>query len=346
MAQVKDSVMGVSRLAPMLGRSTVFENQIRSMAGVDGVNRSADNDRMRLGHFDLNLFITLDALLETRSISRAAEQLHIGASATSSALGRLRAHFGDELLVQVGRRMELTPLAQGLRAPVREVILRSQAALATRAEFDPAQAQRHFVFNTSDYSATVLLAPLAQALETEAPGITIDIVSLGDRNLQRLERGEVDLAIYPERNASAQHPMQALLTETHSCLVWTGHHLPEGGLTFAHYMASRHVAAQFGEQRVASFEGWFLAHHGMARQVVVTTSSFNELAPLVVGTQRIATLQTRLARMYARILPLKILAPPFDIPPLELVMQWNRHVDQDAAHAWMRARLLALAAQA
>jgi DNA-binding transcriptional LysR family regulator len=218
--------------------------------------------------------------------------------------------------------------------------------LATRAEFDPAQAQRHFVFNTSDYSATVLLAPLAQALETEAPGITLDIVSLGDRNLQRLDCGEVDIAIYPERNASAAHPMQALLSENHSCLVWTGHHLPEGELTLAHYMAACHVAAHFGDQRVASFEGWFMAHHGMARLVVVSTSSFNELPALVVGTQRIATLQTRLAKMYARILPLKLLPPPFEIPPLNLVMQWNRHFDTDAAHAWMRARLQALAALA
>lgn len=301
---------------------------------------------MRLGHFDLNLFVTLDALLDTASITRASERLHIGVSATSSALSRLCEQFGDELLVPVGRKMALTPLAQSLREPVREVIQRSQAALATRAEFDPAQAQRHFVFNTSDYSATVLLAPLAQALETEAPGITLDIVSLGDRNLQRLERGEVDMAIYPERNASAAHPMQTLLSETHSCLVWTGHHLPEGELTLAHYMAARHVAAHFGDQRVASFEGWFMAHHGMARQVVVSTSSFNELPALVVGTQRIATLQTRLAKMYARILPLKLLPPPFEIPPLNLVMQWNRHFDTDAAHAWMRSRLQTLAALA
>lgn len=298
---------------------------------------------MRLGHFDLNLFVALDALLETASITRASERLNIGVSATSAALGRLREHFGDELLVQVGRRMELTVLAQSLREPVREVLLRSQAALAARPAFDPLTARRHFVFNATDYAATVLIAPLSQALDSEAPDITVDVVGLGDRNLDRLERGEVDIAIYPAPNASPDHPSQALLGDTFSGLVWTGHHLPAEGLTLAHYLSARHVVARFGERRVASFEEGFLAAQGLHRQVAVVASSFNELPALVVGTQRIATLQTRLARMYTRILPLRLLPLPFELPSLQLVMQWNRHAEPDAAHRWLRNRLLRLA---
>ena len=301
---------------------------------------------MRLGHFDLNLFVTLDALLETRSITRASERLHIGASATSSALGRLREHFDDDLLLQVGRRMELTPLAQNLRAPVRDLILRAQATLAAKADFDPASARRRFVFNASDYATTVLLTPLAQLLETEAPGISLDIVGLGDRNLERLDHGDVDLAIYPARNASPDHPQDALLSETYLCVVWTGFHLEGDKLGFEQYMASRHVATQFGDLRVPSFESWFFAAHGVERNIVVVASSFNALPPLVVGTQRIATVHARLARMYSRVLPVRVLEPPFAIPPLDLVMQWNRHNDQDAAHAWLRKRLKAVAADA
>lgn len=299
---------------------------------------------MRLGHFDLNLFVALDALLETRSITRASERLNIGASATSSALGRLREHFGDELLVQVGRRMELTPLAQNLREPVRDLILRSQATLAAKAGFEPRSASRRFVFNASDYATTVLLTPLAQLLESEAPGLSLDIVSLGDRNLERLERGEVDIAIYPERNASPDHPQEPLLEESYLCVAWTGFHLQGEKLSFEQYMASRHVAAQFGDMRVPTFESWFFAAHGVRRNVVVTASTFNALAPLVVGTQRIATVHARLARMYARVLPVRVLEPPFEIPPFTLVMQWNPHSGQDAAHAWLRRRLKAVAA--
>ena len=299
---------------------------------------------MRLGQFNLNLFVVLDALLETGSVTQASEHLHIGASATSSALGRLREHFGDELLVQVGRRMELTPLAQSLRAPIRDIIVRSQAAVAAKTHFEPALEKRRFVFNASDYAVSVLLAPLTLRLEMEAPGLSIDVVSLGDSNLLGLERGDIDLAIYPDRNASPDHPQQRLLQETYSCVVWAEHELQGDTLSYEHYMAARHVAVQFGDKRIPTFESWFLSTHGVTRNVIVTASTFNAQAPLVVGTQRIATMHTRLARIYERLLPLRVLPPPFDIPPLQLVMQWNRHKTQDMAHAWLREQLKAVAA--
>jgi len=298
---------------------------------------------MRLGHFDLNLFIALDALLETRSVTQASERLHIGASATSSALGRLREHFGDELLVQVGRRLELTPLALSLRGPVREIIVRAQATLAARADFDPAIEERRFVLHVSDYIATVLLTPLMRLFEAEAPGVSIDMVSLGDSNLARLERGDIDIAIYPARDASPDYPRETLLHETYSCVVWTGFELHGETLDFDTYLGARHVAVQFGDQRVPTFESWFLSTHGMARKVVVSASTFNALPALVIGTQRIATMHTRLARWYERLLPIRVLPAPLEIPPLELVMQWNRHKDRDAAHGWLRQRLKAVA---
>lgn len=66
---------------------------------------------MRFNHLDLNLLVALDVLLEEQNITRAAERLHLTQSATSGVLGRLRTYFEDELLVQVGRKMQPTPYA-------------------------------------------------------------------------------------------------------------------------------------------------------------------------------------------------------------------------------------------
>ena len=66
---------------------------------------------MNLANLDLNLLVTLDALLEQRSVSRAAEQLGLSQPAVSAQLARLRRHFGDELLARFGNQYRLTPLA-------------------------------------------------------------------------------------------------------------------------------------------------------------------------------------------------------------------------------------------
>src|SRR5437763_16332301 len=99
---------------------------------------------MDLQRFDLNLLVTLDALLSERNVTRAGQRMNLSQSAMSGALGRLREFFQDELLVPMGRTMVLTPLAQGLVLPVRDVLLQVQTTIATKPHFDPATSSSHF----------------------------------------------------------------------------------------------------------------------------------------------------------------------------------------------------------
>ncbi|MGQ3178591.1 MAG: helix-turn-helix domain-containing protein, partial [Blastomonas fulva] len=54
---------------------------------------------MRFKGLDLNLLVAFSCLMETRSVSRAAEQVHLSQPEMSAALSRLREYFGDDLLV-------------------------------------------------------------------------------------------------------------------------------------------------------------------------------------------------------------------------------------------------------
>jgi DNA-binding transcriptional LysR family regulator len=288
----------------------------------------------------MNLLVALDALLDTRSVTRASERLHIGASATSSALGRLREYFGDPLLMQVGRRMELTPLGRSLAQPVREILLNVQSTVVARLEFDPAQARRNFVIRASDYLTTVLLTNVVQRLQREAPGITLHIANMSDDVPEQLDRGEVDLVIYPSISVNPDHPSQALFEESFSCVVWKGNPLVGDTLSLEQYKQMGHVAATFGDSRSVSFEGLVMANLGMSRTVEVTTTNFNTLPQLVIGTTRIATVMTRLARLYAHYLPLRILPLPMNLPPLVEMMQWHAINTSDPAHVWIRRVLL------
>ena len=91
-----------------------------------------------LRRMDLNLVLPLNALLEKRHVTRAAESVGIGQSAMSAALGRLGRLFGDPLLVRSGRVHELTPMGQSLVEPVRAVLVGLDQLLTTSPHFDPA----------------------------------------------------------------------------------------------------------------------------------------------------------------------------------------------------------------
>jgi hypothetical protein len=111
---------------------------------------------MQFSHFDLNLLRSLDALLAERNVTRASERLFVTQQAMSGALRRLREHFENELLVRVGRQMELTPLARSLALPVREALLKAETALNTQPSFDPVTAKGTVRVAMSDYTSLVL----------------------------------------------------------------------------------------------------------------------------------------------------------------------------------------------
>src|SRR5215471_10447572 len=108
---------------------------------------------MNLAQIDLNLLVSLDALLAERHVTRASERVGLSQPAMSSALARLRILFGDELLVRVGREYQLTELALELREPLRQLLQLAEETVQRRPSFNPATDRRVFTVVASDYSA-------------------------------------------------------------------------------------------------------------------------------------------------------------------------------------------------
>lgn len=300
---------------------------------------------MRFENLDLNLLVALDVLLEELNITRAAERLNVTQSAASGVLGRLRTYFDDDLLVQVGRTMQPTPFALTLQQPVREVLLTIRSSIIHRPEFDPATSKRHFRVVTSDYLVTVLLAQVLQNVYQTAPHITFEVIGPNEASDEMLGRGEVDLMIAPERYLVKGHPSQLVFEEQHVCVVCQRNALVGKTLQLEQYLELGHVSVSFGRSRVPSVEEWLMNQFGVSRRLEVITNNFNTLPQLVVGTNRIATMHTRLAYICIKRQPLRILPPPVELPPMREFMIWHRALDNDPMHRWLREQIVATAAK-
>src|SRR3974377_573494 len=133
---------------------------------------------MRFQNLNLNLLVCLDALLEEKSVSKAANRVFLSQSAMSDALARMRDYFGDELLVQVGKTMVPTPLANSLVQPVRDVLIQIRAIASTSVKFDPAKSHRKITVMASDYVVSVLLRKVVSKLSMQAPRMQIEFMAL------------------------------------------------------------------------------------------------------------------------------------------------------------------------
>lgn len=291
---------------------------------------------MRFKKLDLNLLVALDVLLVERSITRASKRLNLSQSATSGVLARLREYFEDELLTQVGRNMVLTPLAESLENPVRSVLLQIQSTIETKPAFIPEESTRHFRVIASDYPTSVLLADVTRQLSLLAPKITVEIITPYETPLEQLDRGEVDLLILPEKFIMAEHPSEVLFEDTFSGVVWASNTLVKESLSLEQYMSLGHVVTLWGSQRLPGQLELFLKSADITRHTEVSVGNFNALPQLLIGTNRMATMHTRLARILANYFPLRVLALPMDMPGIVMKMQWNKFFDSDPAHIWFR----------
>lgn len=297
---------------------------------------------MRHRKIDLNLIVALQVLLEARNVTRAALALHVSQSTMSGILNRLRESFDDPLLVPMGRHMRLTPLAESLMGPAQQAMAQVDALLDTQPVFDPATARRTVVMAASDYAVSTVLGDVLRSIAHEAPGLHFELVPPTPAWSSEVDAGRLDYAICPAHLSSTHHPSAVLFEDDYTVMAWRGNTALQGpqALTLAAYQSLGHVIYHAPNSR-PWFEQWYLTEHGDSRRIEMQVSGFNLIPALLVGTERIATVPTRLARRAAETLPLRLLPLPMRVPPLTEVLQWSRHHQVGALHTWLRGRLLA-----
>jgi LysR family transcriptional regulator, nod-box dependent transcriptional activator len=294
---------------------------------------------MRFNKLDLNLLVALDTLFTIRNVSRAADHLNMSQSALSSALARLREYFDDELLVPVGRRMDLTPKAEMLREAVRDVLVRIEATITAPPDFDAARSDREFRIFVSDFTMAVLTPYLVALARESAPNVRFQFLQQRDEPRRALEQGDADLLVVPQDYCSAAHPLETLFEEQFTCVVWEGSVHAREGLTMAQYLAAGHVVMRPGDVAQQSFEASSMDSTGIERRVDVSTYSFLAAPFQVLGTDRITTVHGRLARQLSHGLPIRILPAPFPVRPMAQAMQWHKYRSMDPGMIWLRGML-------
>jgi LysR family nod box-dependent transcriptional activator len=299
---------------------------------------------MRFQRLDLNLLVALDALLTERSVSLAADRLCLSQSATSSALGRLREYFGDELMVVRGRNMVLTARAEDLIEPVRAVLDQIRTTIAIAPEFDPLTSDRQIRIMASDYVTEVLLTAVLRDMETSAPNMRFEIQPMLDTPVEALDRNMIDLLVSIDTALGADHPSRILFEDDHVVIGWDQNPAMQQEMTRDLYFSLGHVTSRFGKTRVPAFEDSFMRRMKQSRRIEVVAPAFMSVPGLVVGTKRIATLHRRLARRFASFGPLAFRELPFFVPPIREAVQWHIASNNDAGLRWVIERIAVIAA--
>lgn len=292
---------------------------------------------IELTSFNLNLLLALDGLLTERSVTAAARRVGVTPSAMSHSLSELRELLADPLLVRSGRSMLLTPRAQSLVAPLHKLLGDAERLLRGGTSFEPMTAERRFVIAAPDFLATLLLPPLLEAIEREAPRVSLEIVpSVRRGNAWLLEAGDLDLALGAVVEEAPGIRRMDLCTEGFSCAARKGHPHIRGALDLDTYVEVPHLLITLGDDSAPTWIDEALAKVGRKRRVAARTRYFMS-APLVLArSDLLLTGPSMLIRYFAELVSLQILAPPIELPTYPEEAYWHERFDADPAHAWLR----------
>lgn len=291
---------------------------------------------MRFKRLDLNLLVALDHMLEHRSVTAAADKMFMSQSAMSNALTRLRTYFNDPLLVQVGRKMELTPRAESLQPAIRDILVRTEAAIDTTPKFDPKTTDRVFNVLLSDYSLRVLMPQVLRLVQEQQATIGFDLKAQTTAPYLQLEQGEIDLLISPEEFISDEHPAALVYEDEYVVVAWQHGEYGNVNIDKTVYEQAGHVV-MVPPNKANSVDNRRLMDVGLKRRVEVTAFSFSILPHLINGTNRLATVHRRLATLMQEQAEIVIQPLPAKAPPLRQMMQWHTYRENDPGISWLRS---------
>lgn len=293
-----------------------------------------------LRSFDLNLLVAFDALMQERSVTKAATRLKVGQPAMSHSLSTLRVLLQDQLFVRVGSALQPTARAVILAEPIRTALAQMQAALHTQAAFDPATEERTVRLGFSGELELLLIPDLVATLRRSAPGLRLLSQRAGRAEVHRLlDEGSLDLAVGCFEATTAQRYRSRILFEPSLSCIFNPALLPlDTPIALADYLTLPHAVVTLTDSLKGCLEA-ALDEIGAELNVVSASSEFMSVLATAAAAPVIATVPTRMARRYGPRFGLAISPAPLTLRLPAAAMVWSAQLDQDPASVWLRRQV-------
>src|SRR5688572_2607094 len=294
---------------------------------------------------DLNLLVTLAALMATRNVPRAAERLRLGQPAVSHRLARLRQLLGDPLLVPTAGGLRPTPRALALAGRGRRLLEDAHDIFVPSAAFQPLRWSGNVTVALPDTLEMSLLPALAVHLRSKAPGVRLTVHAASDwrRAIESLETANLDLYAGFAKDLKPWHRSMKLWDETFLAVFSPKQLKLELPLSLKDFLLHPHIMATPREGTVQGRTDRVLARLRRKREVVISTPHFLAVPHVLLESPLIAVMHARPARRLAAFFGLKASELPFDMGTIPEMLVWHASLDGEPAQEWLRGTIAKIA---
>ncbi len=315
-----------------------------------------------MSKLDLEWLAVFDQVYETRSVSRAAENLGIAQATASIALNKLRLHFDDRLFSRTPAGMQPTSFAMELRPSLRKVTEILAQSQKSHSAFAPGRSTRSFRLCMTDIRQVVMLPRLVNHLRQVAPGIRLEVQAIDEHSPRLMEEGQLELAVGYMPQLDTGFFQRTLFDEDFVCLVSVDHprigrlangsgrtrdkvkSKTESPLTRAAFLAEGQVFVTMSGTGPSIVEKT-LAAKRLKPDVALRVPSFLGVARIVAATEFLVVVPRSLGEAFADQDRVKVLAAPIDFPAYSVRLHWHERVHADPGNVWLRQQIAELFAR-
>ena len=290
---------------------------------------------MALNRPDLNLLHVFDTIYREGSLTRAAKALHLTQPAISHSLARLRDHFNDPLFTRQGNQMVPTPLARRFLESMRPGLNQIQSAVNQFHAFDPASQRKTYALGLRDVLESTFLPQLISKL-APYPDMEVQSQRVARRDMEtQLAAGKLDFAIDVLLPVSNQTSHELLRQDRLVVLARKGHPVIAQGLDMASYLEARHILVS-SRSEGPGIEDFELSRHGAQRTIRLRCQHYYAACRVVESSDLLLTMPETYARIIAQNTDIEVLAPPVEMPSIDVHLYWHKAYEQEPALVWFR----------
>lgn len=294
--------------------------------------------REPIGSYDLNLLRTFAHIYETRSVTKAAEELYVSQPSVSYALGKLRKLFRDELFLRSAQGLQPTQVASSVYPQVRLALGSLDDAVGRVTTFSPATSTRHFRLLLTDIGEIALLPAVLKAIQKAAPAISLEVIPLDYGTAREdLVQGKADAAICTPRIDAPDLFRDHLLEQSYWGICSAQHPRIGDEPDIDQFFRERQVAVseQLGHEHIQQR----MRELDYVQPAAIKLPHFSALPQVLAATDYLSIVPELLAQIFEADGRIKKFRLPFEAPTGDVALYTYRRTTPGPAMEWLRAMI-------
>ncbi len=292
----------------------------------------------KMKQFDANLLFALNALLETGSVTEAAERTGVSVPTMSRTLTRIRKLMGDPIMVQAGRGLVPTPKALEMRARLHAFVQEAYDLTRTSSP-SLADVARTVNIRADESLVAVFAASILETVHRKAPKVKLRFVSHGEEAVGPLREGVLDLDLGNIKLSGPEVKLQKLFSSRFMGVVRTGHPLSKGKVTAKRYVEYEHISASRRGLLGGPIDD-ALAELGLKRTVSLSVPTLSSALAIAATSDLVAAIPEHLSGIAKTLYRSFIFPLPVQTADLRISLAWHPRFDNESVHRFVRESIV------